>query len=330
MSKSRNLNFANFICHFGDKFEMLDLVEEVIIPAFTLPLRRKYSHTEYFFHEVSLFNLGSRHSPVAALAGRFVKDTRIHREQVLKGGALVPDRRSMESAPSAFFVLILNDHKLIYMPETKGAPSIEAFRSTVQKFASNTHKIFADQQYQDVKHLDSQTTRNSILELFPKPTIEVIPLSSEASLDSFIKKFNVLSEIRVRLIDPNGELDNEELFDDLQRSKDNLGAKTTEVTHRNPKGMSKNNAVKQLKVAAQRGNTEITVGGKDLQGDKLSGNNDHFKLSVSVKDIPITIGGAAEKLYETLKSVVKKGILAVGKPLADPTLKIAKILRHME
>lgn len=328
MNKSRNLNFANFICHFGDKYEMLDLAEEIIIPAFMSPLKRKYSDTMYFFHDVALLDLGSAAAPVAALAGRLVKDTQIQREQILRNGVLVYDKRSLESAPSAFFILVLNDHKLVYMPETKGAPSIEAFRATAQKFASEKHNAFTDNLYQEAKQDDSRVTRKAILEKYPMPTIEVIPLSSEASLDNFIGQFEVLSEIRVRLIDPNGELDNDELFDDLQQSKELLGAKTTEVVHRNPKGMSKKNAVSQLTAAVQRGNTEVTISGKDARGDKLSGNNELFKLSVSVKELPSTIRGAAEKLYESFKSVVSDGILAVGKPSKDPAAKIAKLLQQ--
>lgn len=328
MSKSRNLNFANFICHFGDKHEMLDLAEEVIIPAFMSPLKRKYSDTVYFFHEVALLDLGTASAPVAAVAGRLVKDTQIKREQILRDGALVHDKSSMESAPSAFFILVLNDHKLVYMPETKGAPSIEAFRATVQRFASEKHKVFANNQYQEAKQRDSHVTRKAILEKYPMPTIEIIPLSSEASLDSFIGQFEVLSEIRVRLIDPNGELDNDELFDDLQQSKDLLGAKTTEVVHRNPKGMSKKSAVTQLTAAVQRGNTEVTISGKDAHGDKLSGNNERFKLSVPVKELPRSIKGAAEKLYESFKSVISDGILAVGKPSKDPAAKIMKLLQR--
>jgi len=48
MNKSRNFNFTNVICHFGDKHELLDLAEEIIIPAFMSPLKRKYSDTMYF------------------------------------------------------------------------------------------------------------------------------------------------------------------------------------------------------------------------------------------------------------------------------------------
>lgn len=328
MGKSRNLNFANFICHFGEKHEMLDLAEEIIIPAFMSPLKRKYSDTVYFFLDVALLDLGSAMAPVAALAGRLVKDTQIKREQILQDGALVPNKRSMASAPSAFFILVLNDHKLVYMPETKGAPSIEAFRATAQRFVSEKHKSFANNLYQGAKRHDSSVTRNTILEKYPMPIIEVVPLSSEASLDSFIDQFEVLSEIRVRLIDPNGELDNDELFDDLQQSKDLLGAKTTEVLHRNPKGMSKKNAVTQLTAAVQRGNTEVTISGKDAHGDKLSGNNERFKLSVPVKELPGTIVGAAKKLYESFKSVISDGILAVGKPAQDPTVKITKLLQR--
>jgi len=326
MSKSRNLNFANFICHFGDKHEMLDLASEIVIPAFSSKFRRKYSDTEYLFLDVQLLNLASEEVTVTALAGRFVKDTQLQREQVLKDGALVRDQRTLESAPSALFVLILNNHKLVYLPETKGAPSLEAFRATAQRFLSNAHKNFVTTLHQSAEQRNEKITRKALLEQYPVPFIELIPLSSESSLEEFVKQFDLLREIHVRLIDPNGELDNNELFDDMQQSKDTLGAKSTEIIHKNSKGMSKDGAIDHLKAAAQRGNTEITLVGVDPNGDKLRGNNERFKLGVQIKEIPGTIKGAANKLFEIFNGVVNDGILKVGKPQIDPTPKISKLL----
>lgn len=74
-TNKRSVQFANFICHFGN-LEMLDLCEEVVIPAFTDgKLKRTYKDTSYFFHDVELISIptdGKHTEP--AIVGKFVKD----------------------------------------------------------------------------------------------------------------------------------------------------------------------------------------------------------------------------------------------------------------
>ncbi|MGK7933145.1 MAG: hypothetical protein AB4041_17170 [Microcystaceae cyanobacterium] len=50
MTTKHSLEFANFICRFGDNLVLLDLLEEIIIPAFTDEhLQRSYRDTSFFF-----------------------------------------------------------------------------------------------------------------------------------------------------------------------------------------------------------------------------------------------------------------------------------------
>jgi len=132
--------FANFICKFGDK-NLLDYAEEVVIPAFTRDtyVRSFGDRTHYHFYEVELLNLAEQGKyPIWVLAGRFIKDTELRREQIFdEEKGLIKDEQSMQSAPSAFFILILNNHRLIYFPETAHAPDLSAFKSTVRAAVQN-------------------------------------------------------------------------------------------------------------------------------------------------------------------------------------------------
>src|SRR5687767_8238987 len=130
MSVTR-VSFANLICTFGNK-GLLEYAESSVIPAFTDPtLNRRYgTHTSYFFHDVSLLRIEQPGEPVPLLCvyGKFVHNTMLRRTQVYRPAqGLAPDVAEMESAPSAFFVLILNNHKLAYAHETPFAPSIKRF-----------------------------------------------------------------------------------------------------------------------------------------------------------------------------------------------------------
>ena len=123
--------FANFICRFGDEKVLLDYAEEIVIPAFTHDtyVRSYGKHTHYHFYKVKFVKLDEIAGiPVFALAGRFVKDTMLTRHQVFEEQVgLIQDEQEMRSSPSAFFVLILNNHRLIYFPETPHAPEFNSF-----------------------------------------------------------------------------------------------------------------------------------------------------------------------------------------------------------
>jgi hypothetical protein len=81
-AKPRVLEFANFTLNFGKDKVLADLWKEVVQPAFLdESLERKYGDTTYFFLQAQELNLGSKKEMVPAIAGRFVKDFVLRREQ---------------------------------------------------------------------------------------------------------------------------------------------------------------------------------------------------------------------------------------------------------
>jgi hypothetical protein len=103
--------FANFICRFGTQ-DLLDYAGEIVIPALTDPeLRRSYGSTSYFITSAHIVELDQA-SETFAVIGRFVKDTMLRRTQIYKHSVdLIHDEASIESAPSAYSVLVLNNHQ---------------------------------------------------------------------------------------------------------------------------------------------------------------------------------------------------------------------------
>src|ERR1039457_3328551 len=84
--KTPAVSFANLICRFDDKFVLLDLAREIILPAFTdLSLKRGYGGTTYFFFETKISEipgLDGMNVPFIIVHGKLVKDTVLTREQV--------------------------------------------------------------------------------------------------------------------------------------------------------------------------------------------------------------------------------------------------------
>ena len=184
--KTLNMEMGNLICRFGKEKVLLDLIDEIVLPSFFDELLiRSYSKTSYFFHKVSPVILSDdKNEKVIGIAGRFIKDTTLEREQIFEQDkGLVKDSESIRSSPSAIFLLILNNHRLIYVKETKNAPSKESFKSTLLGFLRSKHKNFIDNEYEQFNKNPSgegehqKVTKKELLENTPRPTLELIPLT---------------------------------------------------------------------------------------------------------------------------------------------------------
>lgn len=337
MSKLNQIEFANFICRFGDVKVLLDLADEIVVPAFTTDgMQRSYSDTKYFFFQVKLMEMSGGNIPVLAIAGHFVKDTTLKREQIYdKKDGLKPDHLTMPSSPSSIFMLILNNHKLIYLHETANAPNLQAFRSTCEQFIRQKHKEFIDKLFQQKQKEvsispEKKITKKDLYKETPRPTVEIIPLSSDTSLEQFIKKYDVLRMVQTQLVQTNDELDINEFFRDVRETMEDIGSKQTTLTHTNPAGLSKEEAFRQLSPAAQQGNTRIIMDGKDIQGDKLIGNNDNFKVRVPLMEVGKDLVSTANHMYKTFLRISKIGSIRVAEPGQGATEKIKTLRKRLK
>lgn len=312
-------SFANFICKFGDKKVLLDLAEDVVIPAFTdTTLERTYAGTSYFFLDTKVVPITANGEQLVAIGGRFVKNTELSREQIFdKDRGLVRDPRRLRSAPSAVFALILNNHKLVYHPEVAGAPNLSEFRTTCAHFIKSKHISHIDALYQENKGVrledGKKITKRYLFKEFPIPSIEVVALPSGASLRDFLGKYKKLTKVSIRILDTNHELDFDGFFDDVRETKSILAADRAELTYSATDGIDKAQAIGPLEVLAQTGNTDVTLIGNDFHGDRIKGNADEFKVTVPVEDMPREIPAATRRLVGVFNKMVLDGIVTVAK-----------------
>lgn len=312
MCAARNVNFANFICRFGSKAVMLDHGEDIVIPAFKSGEIRKYAQGSFFFTDVSVQNFGTREEPELVIAGRFIQDTVVQREQRLEDGILIKDPASMPSAPSAIFALDMGTHKLIYCPETRGAPGLQAFRATSAVVLGKAYKNHITERYEAEKAAGRTVTKKALMKELPMPTVEVVPLSNQGGMADFLNQFSVLQRLSIQLVDPNDELDTPQLVRAMRKTGESLHAKNAVVTYANKDGMPREIATQELGEAIAEGNTKVFVSGKDAAGDAINGNNDSFKVGVPLDGISAEPDKAAKKLHNLLKAKVSEGVFKVS------------------
>jgi hypothetical protein len=313
MPKKSELEFANFILRFGQERVLIDFVEEIVIPAFSSGLERSYGETKHFFHDVEILNLGTLENPVLCITGRYIKDTVVKREQVFdeESNELIKDNDSLHTSPSAVFILILNNHRLIYLSETSYAPSLLAFQTTAAKFIKEKYQDFIDELYQQNRHRGIKKVQ--LYREYDSPSLEIVPLTSEESISEFIEQYSLLKTVEIKLLTTNNELDNNGFFKQARKAKEEVLANTTTITHNNGKdGLSKGAVTRQLESALSQGNSKVKLKGSDRQGNKLEGSNENFKVRSQLAEIPQTISEIANKGYETFQSLVDQGIIHVG------------------
>ena len=310
--RQHNAAFANFVCRFGEK-ALLDYAEEIVMPAF---LRETYIRTHgertfYRFYDVEYVRLEVTGGvPVLALAGRFIKDTQLTRHQVFDADVgLVQDERSMRSAPSAYFVLVLNNHRLIYFPETPHAPDFKPFEATCRRFLKNAHKEYVEGLYRGRREDGERVTKNALYEEHPTPTLEVIPLAGRESVEEFMRRYAVLKQIDFRLVRPNDDIVAADILAQLRVWGDDLNSDSMKLTVGNGAGLDINAGVEAVVAATAVGNQEVRLNGVDGDGNKLSGNNRQFHISAPMDEVPSSDATLWARLYAMLRRLMRRGTI---------------------
>lgn len=315
MTRQKTLEMANFICHFGKDLTLLDLASDVILPAYldNNVTRRYGDDTTFLFHDVRLRDLSAGNRKTLCICGRLVKDTILKREQVFQGGTILQDEKTLPSAPSALFVLLLNNHRLLYLRETSFAPSLEQFKATSLFFIKRKHRDYISRLYQEGLSKGHTTpegdklSKKYLCSKYPMPTLEIVPLASDESFQTFIRRYSVLQRVEITMLKPNQEFDADRFFRDVRRQQHAFGSDNTKLLHQNKEGLQALEASKQLQLIAGQGNHDIQLSGIDLEGEKLKGNNDNFKLMIPLPKVPLAPSDAAEVLHDKYTNLVRRG-----------------------
>ena len=313
MAKKSHLSFANLTMRFGDRFVLLDLAQEVTFPAFFSEDHvRSYGTTKYFFRDVGIdaFNIEGEERPQLSIYGRFIKDTFVKRDQVFREGhGLISDQQALESAPSMFFVLDLENHKLIYFPEVSGAPSARQFGATLQAFARAELSSYIRALSEESKRTADPKGIGELHVEYPEPIVEVTPLSSDGKIDTVVAEFDRITRVTFRLLNTNAEFSRGEDFKRMREMKDDVASNETTLTHVNKAGLRKDGVSGELKVAAAGGNQRITVKGVAIDGTPYEVSNEDLKLQIPFRSPPEDRNLRAAEMLRSYYSQVKAGRL---------------------
>jgi hypothetical protein len=306
--RQHDLSLANFICTFGDNQVLLDFAEEIVFPALVADtLIRKYGDTSYYIYEAKVISLGDRDGlDEIAIIGHFVKDTVLKRQQIVKSGVLVEDYNEMASAPSSFFVLLLSDHRLLYFADTRSAPDIKTFASTIQLFLRQKWRDLLKRKQDEA---ESKVSLKILQKQFPMPRLNVVPVARMDAITDSIGTFSKIEKIKFKLIKPNDEPDAAEVLDSVRHRYQKLKPARLDLEVADAQGLDKDESVEAVKEAASGLNTEIIVTGKDEHNNKAQADNDQFALKIPVENPPDDDVELAKRLHqEFLEQVANQSV----------------------
>ncbi|MEN0651408.1 MULTISPECIES: hypothetical protein [Hyphobacterium] len=309
--KRDTIQFANFICKFGDK-PLVSFLEEIVLPAFTddTLVREISDSTNFHLYDVKLDRL---EDGLHVIYGRFIKNTTLSREQLFdRRGGIVHDYAELETSPSSFFILIVDNHRLIYQPETVAAPSIDTFRATIAKFIKLKYEVFFEKTYRLSKEYDRSVTRKILAEKIAKPRINIIPLSDPSGLEAFLRRYSKLKHLSFKIIETNDDDDASQIFEDMRAAGMRLESQNTEFSHRSRDGLNVDEAIDLATEATAHGYQHLKTNGLDNDGNNLSGDNENFALKQHVPDPPNDLAERTRLFVAYFVNLVKDKIIKTG------------------
>jgi hypothetical protein len=328
--KQKEAMFANFILKFGDH-DLIDYLNEIVVRAFTddaLVSNRRGS--SFYFLDVQLMEL-TRGEGNWVIAGRFVQDTMLRRTQVYREGqGLVHDEATLQSCPSSFFVLTLEDHRLIYFAETAYAPPISSFRATIANFINRKYRAFVDREYALLNNAEVQTSRRAIAEVHPQPSLSIIALTNREGIEEFLARYSVIRKLEIVVHKPNREIDGADAVANLQALRRQLGGDKGKFSVSEADGLNPEGTREVLEDVTDSPNIDTSVSGLDQEGDKLEGSNEDFSVRADI-DLPqLETPNMARRLFAKMQELRDRGVLRLPDPDPQVRRRVEQIVNGLE
>lgn len=220
MKGKKEIQLANLNCTFGTVEEkaspMLEYFTEIIYPAF----KRKKKYRTLFFDEIKI---GENKKIGYYLYGKIIRDTTLEVKSRYdwEKEMLIDTDEKYRTSPFSEFILMLNNHKLLFIPGSKGHPRLSSFKSLLKNNINNIIKV---------------NNRQSISEneFPPIYSFDVIEIPKSANVLEDIKKFEEIKSFSLEFIKLNPE-PLSGLLQNIDSIRERCGSNSSTYTMKNPK-----------------------------------------------------------------------------------------------
>lgn len=217
----KNAQVANFNIVFGDQeFPMLDYFDTIVFPALTSGIAKVSNDNKYLFMNIGI---SKNKSGVYTLTGILVKKTIVEiKSDLTEEGQLIEKDEKYSTAPYSSFAINLRNHRMLFIPNQKGSPSIATFKSTLQ-YVIETYIITQNMGRDEEKRL-------------PTALVKVVGIPSAKTMDELLDNVEKINSLTLRFYPLNGDIDYTEAFGFLTTEmRKDLGCKNGEIVFKSPK-----------------------------------------------------------------------------------------------
>lgn len=219
MKGKKEIQLANFNCTFGTVEEkaspMLEYFIEIIYPAF----KRKKQYGVFFFDEIII---GENKKIGYYLYGKIIKDTTLEVKSRYDWDKekLVDTDEKYRSSPFSEFILMLNNHRLLFIPGTKGHPRLSSLKTLLKN---------------NIKKVTKEHNKKSLPEeeLPPIYSFDIIEIPKKTNVLKDIEMFEEIKSFSLEFM----KLNHEPLAGMLQNIdsiREKCGSKSSKYTMKNP------------------------------------------------------------------------------------------------
>lgn len=222
MSK-KNAQVANFNIVFGDKEQpMLDFFDTIIYSAMTSNISRVIDDNKYMFKNIEIVK---NEENIYVLKGILVKKTILEIKSDLdEEGELIEKDEKHSAAPYSVFVINLLNHRMIFMQNQKGSPTIPNFRSTL-KYVIDAYINMKNKELSAEQKLDYAL-------------VNVVGIPSAKSMDELLDNVKKINSLTLRFYPLNGDIDYTEAFGILTTDmRRDVGCKNGEIIFKSPQSI---------------------------------------------------------------------------------------------
>lgn len=206
---------ANFNCTFGKKNEpMLNHFFDVILPAFSEEPKGK--RNSFFFENVKLTNVKGEY----ALAGLIVRRTTLEVKSRYINGELIKTNEIYPSDPYSYFVINLQNHRMVLVKNQKGSPTLSNFSS----LAKEVLKDFISRKNVDLPENEK----------IPQVLLNVVAIPFKGAILEELKRVKKINNVTLRFYPLNGDIMDNETVEHLTEALKSLGSKTGAVRFNTP------------------------------------------------------------------------------------------------
>lgn len=311
MANTKYATLANFNCTFkinSETYPMLNYFEKIIWPAFndkTL-IRKTYKRNDkklpirYHISDVKIVELDNGNN--LALIGKHIKRTILEISEDYKPDkGFIGESETKPSAPYSTFIILLNNHRVIYFPNKAGAPDIRSFASTtrsiIDQYINNQRDILLNKL--DKKEYPAKEAAIYIKNEYPTAELNIVAIESEELAIEAFKNIFSIRDVKFKFYKTNNDpIDFDSVFESAYKLIDQTNSNSMEQKFNSPKEIS----VIETAVIKSKGKTNYKINAVNINKESIIITPDKIspKIEIFVDD-NISIEKNISYVYNQLK-----------------------------